>query len=758
MYIVFFHVVNLRRYSNNNKVYSAFNAITKRNCSLKIIKKNLSKLGINSLLAQIKREEEITSLCNSEYTVNLYRKLETNDYIIFELEYFEDSIYGYVLENGPLDRDLNFYKYIVQQLANGLKILHQKGIMHRNINPQNIFLNTEEEKKEIKLGDFSRSVLIKDNKSDQIGTFLYSSPEIIGGLEYNEKCDLWSLGITLFFLFFGYSPYGEYPSINTIKNIVLDDNNNFMIEKTNIPTLDILFKRLLVINPDYRMTYEEFFDYVLSEDFMKKDIICVNNNQIYKKLYNDILKEPKIINLEHHYCDCWYEVNYNICLKLFKAIIPFVQQLLPDIMNIPDEIEEIYNNIIYYDENIDYIHSISKDSEYLERQTPGAFIFCSNLESLRLVRAEILNEIEKDKRISFNLITTGAAFTKVMEFLKEDKKFENCIHNVCIYCYQLEKYISLKKIYSKIYDVYTNRKQVSEFIKKFSSENIKPFPLTKLIIYKNYIDRYIRKYFKVSTFYGHINSESYQKYNSEMNFNEKSKNFKNNSNTNEILRGFLSFDFTKDFESFNSLIKKIYERDTNFWNRNIYCMNISYESIAYFTARLMNYINNIAGKEEIEYIKENKKFYRGVKMPYVSILPYLGAKGKVIILSSFITASEEKSIAEKYAGREKSNIIYKTNLYFSVIFYIKNIYKIGWIPSAVSILNISEKNIEKENLNIFLPFTFYYVRDVEINIQKYTADIYLETIGKTEILEEEIKMGKKFEYNAKENFVQIIKQ
>ena len=78
----------------------------------------------------------------------------------------------------------------------------------------------------------------------------------------------------------------------------------------------------------------------------------------------------------------------------------------------------------------------------------------------------------------------------------------------------------------------------------------------------------------------------------------------------------------------------------------------------------------------------------------------------------------------------------------------------------ISILNNSETNIEKEkeNLNLFLPFTFYYVRDVEINIQRYTADIYLETIGKTEILEEEIKMGKKFEYNAKENIVQIIKQ
>ena len=759
-------IIILEEEFNNKQVFGAFNTITKRDCVLKVINKKQSKLGINFLQGQIKREEEITSLCSSEYTVNLYRKLETEDHIIFEFERFETNALEYLYWNGELSYDLHFFKYLVQQMANALKVLHQKGIMHRNINPKNIFLNTEGEKKEIKLGDFSCSVFIKDNKSDQLGTFLYSSPEIIGGLEYNEKCDLWSLGITLFYLFFGYSPYGVYYSINTIKNIVLDDNNNFMIEKTNIPTLDILFKRLLVINQDYRMSYEEFFYYVLNEDFMKKDIICVNNNQIYKKLYDDILKEPKIIiffEKNHHCCYCCYGESYRV-KKLLKTVIPFVQEVWPDIMNIPDELKDKYNNIIYYDENIDYNYSINKDSDYFERQTQGAFIFCSNIESLRLVRAEILNEIEKDERISFNLITTGTAFTKIMEFLKENKKFENCIHNVCIYCYKLEKYIPLKQIYSKIYDVYNKSNQVSEFIKKFSSDKIKPFPLTKLITYKNYVDKYKSIHFKVSKFYGHLNCKEYQNYISQMNLIEKSNNFKNNSNSNEIFEGFLSFDLEKDFESLKSLIRNIYERDNYFqvyknWNRDINFMIEYYDPFLYFTSRFIYYINYISGKEEIAYIKENRNFYRGVKMPYVSILPYIRAKEKVIILSSFMAASEEKSIAEKYAGRGKSNIIYKTNLYFSVIFYIKNIYKSGWIPSAVSILYNSKNYLEKEKdfLYLFLPFTFYYVRNVEINTQRYTADIYLETIGKTEILEEEIKMGKEVEYNAKENIVQIIK-
>ena len=130
--------------SSNNKIFSAYNIINQRSCALKVISKEKLKLGDYTFLKnQLKREEELTAICNSEYTVNLYRKLETSDYIIFELEFFEDSIYDYFRENGPLNRDLNFYKYIVQQLANALRILHQKGVMHRDIKPQNIFLKTE---------------------------------------------------------------------------------------------------------------------------------------------------------------------------------------------------------------------------------------------------------------------------------------------------------------------------------------------------------------------------------------------------------------------------------------------------------------------------------------------------------------------------------------------------------------------------------------------------------------------------------------
>ena len=54
--------------------------------------------------------------------------------------------------------------------------------------------------------------------------------------------------------------------------------------------------------------------------------------------------------------------------------------------------EQKFNNIIYYDENIEYLKKIYKDSDEFERKTPGAFILCNDLKSLELIKKEIVKQ------------------------------------------------------------------------------------------------------------------------------------------------------------------------------------------------------------------------------------------------------------------------------------------------------------------------------------------------------------------------------
>ena len=86
-----------------------------------------------------------------------------------------------------------------------------------------------------------------------------------------------------------------------------------------------------------------------------------------------------------------------------------------------------FNNVIYYDENINYKKNIYNDIDIFERNTPGAFILCTDENSFNMVKEEILKKIKKDSRITFNLITTGKAFEKIMELISKNKDFENCI-------------------------------------------------------------------------------------------------------------------------------------------------------------------------------------------------------------------------------------------------------------------------------------------------------------------------------------------
>ena len=147
------------------------------------------------------------------------------------------------------------------------------------------------------------------------------------------------------------------------------------------------------------------------------------------------------------------------------------------------------------------------------KKTSGAFILCNDLESLSVIRDEILKQIKKDKRITFNLITTGSTCEKIMDFINENKEFFDCIKNVCIYCMDVNKYKPLKIKYPKIHnDIYNNPKEVLNFINKYSNTNIRAYPITKLITFQEYKDKYKNRHIKIASFYGNINKDIYNKY------------------------------------------------------------------------------------------------------------------------------------------------------------------------------------------------------------------------------------------------------
>ena len=749
----------LENETNKAKFYEAYNKKFDRNCVLKVMdRKKLEDDDFDFLMEQINNEEKFTKLCNSENTVNFYRRLENNEYIIFELESCTEDLKTFMEGNGELENDKTFFKQIILDIAKALKTVHGKGIMHRDIKPNNIFIKEDDEdgeKKIVKLGDFGCSVYIKDNTSEQIGTFLYCAPEINKGILYDEKCDLWSLGITLFELYFGVFPYGNEPTTNKINSIIYG-NEPFYYNRANIPTLDILFHKLLVIDPKDRMTFNEFFDFVFKEGFMEKDVVFPEYKSFYEKVKQEkeVKHVLKTIKESTKSPEEQEKANIDTILKLVN------QDHLPNVMNFSNGMaagQKIFNNIIYYDENINFLNSINKDSDLFERATPGAFILCTSLDSLELVKKEIVKQVKKNKKMTFNLITTGSKCETIIDFLNNNADFKNCIKKICVYCMNIGKWGYLKDKYEIVHKVVTTQSEVIKFINEYSLEEIKPYSMTKLLTYEDYKSKYKERHITISMFYGDLTIDQYKKNIEKMKslINTEAKSKELTRNANDILTGFLTFDLNKDLETLDKLIIKEYTKNTFYGDLNKWLMNKmnDYEPIAYFTARLMYSLNKYAKKNHKYCTEDKKEVHRGVKMTYSDLLPYVRAKGKIILLSGFTSTSQNEEFAKRWAERENTQALYKANLRFSVVFKITNFCNKDWISNGIDVMKESQFKNEKEIL--YQPFSFYYVRDVRIDNKNYLADIDLDTIGKTEILEEKIREGKEIEFNPKLKIMQV---
>ena len=182
------------------------------------------------------------------------------------------------------------------------------------------------------------------------------------------------------------------------------------------------------INPDKRISFEEYFNHKFfneTKNFLQKCLnknIKLKNEQINNMNMKDIDKMIKVKDIAISFIDIM-ELPYCYINKNF----------------LQDKNTKV-SNIIYYDENIEkHLEEIHNDSDTFENATNGAFLLCTNMNSLNFTMIDIKERSDKDNRIIFNLIITGSKFEKVMNFLISSN-YDKYISNICIYCMKIDKY------------------------------------------------------------------------------------------------------------------------------------------------------------------------------------------------------------------------------------------------------------------------------------------------------------------------------
>ncbi|MRG96567.1 serine/threonine-protein kinase [Polyangium spumosum] len=183
------------------------------------------------------------------------------------LEYVEGTSLKDLIEAGPLplDRALS----IGRQLAMALGAVHEKSIVHRDVKPQNILVDTRET---VKLLDFGLAKVRVELLSDQgrhakpspaltgvgmvMGTFAYMAPEAARGMEgVDARSDLYALGVVMYEMLTGLRPFDEKDPALHLKKIRSEEAPPMRERAPEIkvpPRIEAVVMRLLAREPERR--------------------------------------------------------------------------------------------------------------------------------------------------------------------------------------------------------------------------------------------------------------------------------------------------------------------------------------------------------------------------------------------------------------------------------------------------------------------------------------------------------------------------
>lgn len=148
-------------------------------------------------------EVEIMKQIDHPHIVKIYEYFETEHHIFIVMELLEGGELFERIQNEKTF-DEKAAKKIIKEILEAINYLHIKNIVHRDIKPENILFSKNGV---LKIADFGTSkFFIKSKMKNTHGTPYYIAPEVLDG-NYNEKCDVWSVGVILYILLSGYPPF-----------------------------------------------------------------------------------------------------------------------------------------------------------------------------------------------------------------------------------------------------------------------------------------------------------------------------------------------------------------------------------------------------------------------------------------------------------------------------------------------------------------------------------------------------------------------
>jgi len=208
----------------SGKVYRASHKKTKFDIAIKVI-----HLSNQQLLEDLDKEINVLKKCKSPLVVAYYGSFINNEEVWILMDYCElGSVKDLIkIVKEPLNEKQ--CGYVLLQTLFGLLYLHKENILHLDIKAANILVTGDGD---VRLADFGVSEQLRDVNTfvdalDYVGSPLFMAPEVIRKERYNNKADIWSLGITIIEMVEGRPPNTDVNCIEKLPDLANRDPPTF---------------------------------------------------------------------------------------------------------------------------------------------------------------------------------------------------------------------------------------------------------------------------------------------------------------------------------------------------------------------------------------------------------------------------------------------------------------------------------------------------------------------------------------------------
>ncbi|KAL0281011.1 UNVERIFIED_CONTAM: hypothetical protein PYX00_002140 [Menopon gallinae] len=198
-------------------------------------------------------ERNIMMACNSPFICRLYRTFRDSKYVYMLLEAcLGGEVWTILRERGCFDDYTT--RFVTGCVVEAFEYLHARGIIYRDLKPENLLLDNSGYVKIVDFG-FSKRIGFSSKTWTFCGTPEYVAPEIILNKGHDRAVDYWSLGILMHELLTGTPPFTASDPMRTY-NIILKGIDMINFPKYITRTAQSLIKRLCRDSPSERLGYQ----------------------------------------------------------------------------------------------------------------------------------------------------------------------------------------------------------------------------------------------------------------------------------------------------------------------------------------------------------------------------------------------------------------------------------------------------------------------------------------------------------------------